>query len=62
MFSLKITAVLAVFQESMQNQLEVRVVFVLDISVDGRKVSTDTCEGELGRSHHYNGESRLFLS
>lgn len=50
LFSLKITVSLAVFQESMQNQLELR--FVLGISVNGRKVSIDTFEGELGQSRH----------
>jgi len=50
LFSLKIIVSLALFQESVQNQLELR--FVLDISVNGRKVSIDTFEGELGQSHH----------
>lgn len=52
LFSLKMVS-LPVFQESMQNQLEVRFVFVLDVSVNGRKVSIDTFEGELGQSHHF---------
>lgn len=51
LFSVKMVS-LAVFQESMQNQLEVRFVFVLDVSVNGRNVSIDMFEGELGQSHH----------
>lgn len=50
LFSLKVIVSLAVFPEFMQNELELR--FVLEISVNGRKVSIDAFEGDLGQSHH----------
>lgn len=49
LLSPKIIVLLALFQESMGNPLEVR--FVLDTSVNGRKFSIDTVEGKLGQSH-----------